>query len=43
MLLDVESWTGEWRRVEYPIDDAAQAIVEAGLPRSLGERLYLGQ
>ena len=43
MLLDVQAWTGEWRRVEYPIDDAAQAIVEAGLPRSLGERLYLGQ
>ena len=43
MLVDVADWTGEWRRVEYPIDDAAQAIVEAGLPRSLGERLYLGQ
>jgi len=43
MLLDVGAWTGEWRRVEYAIDDAAQAIVEAGLPRSLGERLYLGQ
>jgi len=43
MLLNVETWAGEWRRVEYPIDDAAQAIVEAGLPRSLGERLYLGQ
>ncbi|HEV2723558.1 MAG TPA: metallophosphoesterase family protein [Thermoleophilaceae bacterium] len=43
MLLDVDTWTGEWRRVEYPIDDAAEAIVEAGLPRSLGERLYLGQ
>ena len=43
LLLDVNNWTGEWRRVEYPIDDAAQAIVEVGLPRSLGERLYLGQ
>ncbi len=43
LLLDVQRWTGEWRRVEYAIDDAAQAIVEAGLPRSLGERLYLGQ
>ena len=43
MLVDLDKWTGEWRRVEYPIDDAAQAIVEAGLPRSLGERLYLGQ
>ena len=43
LLLDVQRWTAEWRRVEYTIDDAAQAIVEAGLPRSLGERLYLGQ
>ena len=43
LLLDVDRWTGEWRRVEYAIDDAAQAIVEAGLPRSLGDRLYLGQ
>ena len=43
MLLDVQGWTGEWRRVEYSIDEAAQAIVDAGLPRSLGERLYLGQ
>ena len=43
MLLDVQGWTGEWRRVEYPIDEAARAIVDAGLPRSLGERLYLGQ
>ena len=26
----------EWRRVEYPIDDAAQAIVEAGPPAQPG-------
>jgi len=43
LLLDVQRWTGEWRRGEYAIDEAAQAIVEAGLPRSLGDRLYLGQ
>ena len=43
MLVDVKQWTGEWRRVQYRIDDAAQAIAEAGLPRSLGDRLYLGQ
>ena len=43
MLLDVESWSAEWRRTEYAIDEAAGAIEEAGLPRSLGERLYIGQ
>jgi hypothetical protein len=32
-----------WRRVEYPIDVAARAIEEAGLPRVLAERLYSGQ
>ncbi|MGI8845480.1 MAG: metallophosphoesterase family protein [Thermoleophilaceae bacterium] len=43
LLLDVESWTAQWRRVEYPIHEAADAIEQAGLPSSLGERLYLGQ
>ena len=43
MALDLEHWTAEWRRIEYPIDEAASAISEAGLPRSLGDRLYIGQ
>jgi diadenosine tetraphosphatase ApaH/serine/threonine PP2A family protein phosphatase len=43
LLLDTDSWIAEWRRVEYPIDDAARAIEEAGLPAVLGERLYAGQ
>jgi len=43
MLLDLDTWTAEWRRVEYPIAEAAGAIEAAGLPRSLGERLYIGQ
>ena len=43
LLLDPERWTAEWRRTEYPIEEAANAIEEAGLPRSLGERLYIGQ
>jgi diadenosine tetraphosphatase ApaH/serine/threonine PP2A family protein phosphatase len=43
LLLDTETWTATWRRVEYPIDDAARAIEEAGLPTVLGERLYNGQ
>jgi predicted phosphodiesterase len=43
VLLDTERWTASWRRVEYPIDEAARAIQEAGLPRVLSERLYFGQ
>jgi diadenosine tetraphosphatase ApaH/serine/threonine PP2A family protein phosphatase len=43
LLLDTGEWTAEWRRVEYPIDDAAKAIREAGLPEVLAERLYTGQ
>ena len=43
LLLDTGDWTAEWRRVEYPIDQAAKAIVESGLPQVLAERLYSGQ
>jgi diadenosine tetraphosphatase ApaH/serine/threonine PP2A family protein phosphatase len=43
LLLDTGSWTAAWRRVEYPIDEAARAIEQAGLPRVLAERLYTGQ
>jgi predicted phosphodiesterase len=43
LLLDTDTWKATWRRVEYPIDEAARAIEEAGLPRMLAERLYSGQ
>lgn len=43
LLLDTGGWTATWRRVEYPIETAAKAIEEAGLPRVLAERLYIGQ
>jgi predicted phosphodiesterase len=43
VLLDLEHSTAVWKRVEYPIDEAAKAIEDAGLPRSLGDRLYFGQ
>jgi len=43
LLLDTDTWTAAWRRVEYPIDEAARAIEQAGLPTVLGERLYAGQ
>jgi diadenosine tetraphosphatase ApaH/serine/threonine PP2A family protein phosphatase len=43
LLLDTSTWTAEWRRVEYPIEEAAHAIEQAGLPRVLAERLFSGQ
>jgi predicted phosphodiesterase len=43
LLLDTEEWSAEWRRVEYPIDQAASAIEDAGLPMVLAQRLYNGQ
>ena len=43
LLLDLDSWSASWRRVEYPIDDAARAIERAGLPDVLAKRLYVGQ
>jgi diadenosine tetraphosphatase ApaH/serine/threonine PP2A family protein phosphatase len=43
LLLDTEEWKAQWRRVEYPIDEAARAIEEAGLPHPLADRLYSGQ
>ncbi len=43
LLLDLSSWRATWRRVEYPIDDAARAIQQAGLPGALSDRLYYGQ
>jgi diadenosine tetraphosphatase ApaH/serine/threonine PP2A family protein phosphatase len=42
-LVDFERSTAQWKRVEYPIDRAAKAIEDAGLPRSLADRLYFGQ
>ena len=43
LLLDTGEWTARWHRVEYPIDEAAGAIEEAGLPSVLAQRLYSGQ
>ena len=43
LLLDLDSWNAEWRRVEYPIEEAAQAIERAGLPQALASRLYRGE
>ena len=43
LLLDTVEWKARWRRVEYPIDEAARAIEEAGLPQELADRLYAGK
>jgi predicted phosphodiesterase len=43
LLLDTDSWTAEWRRVEYPVAEAAHAIERAGLPQPLADRLYRGE
>jgi diadenosine tetraphosphatase ApaH/serine/threonine PP2A family protein phosphatase len=43
LLLDTEGWSAQWRRVEYPIERAASAIEEAGLPAVLAQRLFIGQ
>jgi predicted phosphodiesterase len=42
LLLDLERWTASWRRVEYPVEEAARAIQQAGLPAALSDRLFVG-
>src|SRR5215212_4545400 len=43
LLLDTTERRAEWRRTEYDIAGAADAIRAAGLPDSLAERLGYGQ
>jgi diadenosine tetraphosphatase ApaH/serine/threonine PP2A family protein phosphatase len=40
--LDCERHSARFHRVDYDIDRAAAAILAAGLPKHLAERLYLG-
>jgi predicted phosphodiesterase len=40
--LNTDEQSARFHRVEYPIDDAANSIREAGLPPHLADRLYLG-
>ena len=42
-LIDLGSWSAVWHRTEYPIDEAADEIRAAGLPKQLADRLYYGQ
>ncbi len=41
--LDTESFQARFHRVQYPVEEAAEAIREAGLPSHLGDRLFKGQ
>lgn len=41
--LDTVELTARFHRVEYDVDSAAAAIVAAGLPRRLADRLQVGQ
>ncbi|MGH2924096.1 MAG: metallophosphoesterase family protein [Solirubrobacterales bacterium] len=41
--LDLESKEAVYRRADYEIDRAAEAIRAAGLPAMLADRLYIGQ
>ena len=43
LVLDTEAWTATYARVEYPVDEAAESIIKAGLPEHLGRRLAVGQ
>ncbi len=42
LVLDIEELKATFHRIEYPVDMAASAIIDAGLPKSLAERLFLG-
>jgi predicted phosphodiesterase len=41
--LDTGSWIGTYHRVDYDVERAAEAILDAGLPEHLGRRLFIGQ
>ena len=43
MVLDTGAGTATWKRIEYDIERAQRAIVEAGLPGSLAWRLGEGR
>ena len=42
VIWDTEYETLEFRRVEYDVETAANKIYDAGLPRVLGDRLFVG-
>jgi predicted phosphodiesterase len=40
---DTDAQSAAYKRVEYPVDEAAETIIRAGLPEHLGRRLAVGQ
>lgn len=42
LSLDTESLKARFHRVDYPVEEAAEAIREAGLPAHLADRLFQG-
>ena len=36
LVLDTEAWTATYERIEYPVNEAAESIIDAGLPEHLG-------
>jgi predicted phosphodiesterase len=42
LLLDLEARRGDYRRVEYPVEQTQEEILELGLPEALAERLAHG-
>lgn len=42
-LLDTDERTITWYRVPYDVEAAREAVIEAGLPRRIGDRLLGGQ
>ena len=43
MVLDMDARTATWRRLEYDVERAQRAIVDAGLPVTLARRLAEGR
>ncbi|HLL86374.1 MAG TPA: metallophosphoesterase family protein, partial [Thermoleophilaceae bacterium] len=43
LALDLDEMTATWHRVDYPVEEAAEAIRAAGLPAALSDRLFQGQ
>ncbi|MHA2246139.1 MAG: metallophosphoesterase family protein [Candidatus Hodarchaeales archaeon] len=41
-IVDLETFSTEIVRIDYDIDEVYKRIIQSGLPKSLGERLYEG-
>lgn len=42
VVFDTDAWSLEFVRVEYDVEAARRKIIEAGLPKKLGDRLLVG-